>query len=154
MKKLTMREIIRFGIKIEKESFQFYTNAAKRVADRDTRSLTAELASQELDHLNKLKSLNKERKMTEGDLQREWNVDDTFVENIIVTRDIQKGAGSQEILQIALEREKKTKENYEMFLTLSPMNEKVKNAFRELKEMEEDHMEMITERIKRLIKTG
>ena len=136
-------------MKIEKESFRFYRAASKRLADSETRSLTDELASQEVDHLNKLKDL-----LNEENINEIVDADDALLERIIKTSNIQKGASALDILNIALEREINTKENYERFLALSPMDEQISKTFEELKEMEEKHIEIITERINRLKKTN
>ena len=149
MKKLTVKEIIKFGMKIEKESYRFYRTASKKLEDNETRSLTGELAKQELDHLNKLKNL-----LNEENVNEILDDDDTSLGSIITTSKIQQGAGALDILNIALEREINTKENYERFLTLSPIDEQIAKTFKDLKEMEEKHVEIITEKINHLKKSN
>jgi rubrerythrin len=149
MKKLTVKEIIKFGMKIEKESFRFYKGATKRLEDDETRLLTDELAKQEIDHLNRLKNLLHEESVNET-----LDADDTLVESIIKTSNIQKGASALDVLNVALDREINTKENYERFLALSPMDVQIAKTFKELKEMEEKHIEIINERINRLKKSN
>ena len=154
MKRLTVREIIKFGIKIEKESFRFYRNASKKIEDNETKSLTDDLADQEIEHLNKLQILLNEDIVTTAELNETVETDDILSESIVKTSAIKKGAGSIDILAIALKREKNTKENYERFLKLTPMNEQIADAFKELREMEEKHVQIIAEKINSIKKNN
>ena len=154
MKRLTVREIIKFGIKIEKESFRFYRNASKKIEDNETKSLTDDLADQEIEHLNKLQILLNEDIVTAAELNETVETDDILSESIVKTSAIKKGAGSIDILGIALEREKNTKQNYERFLNLTPMNEQIADAFKELREMEEKHVQIIAEKINSIKKNN
>ena len=147
MKRLTVREIIKFGIKIEKESFRFYKNASKNIEDNETKLLTDDLADQEIEHLNKLQRLLNEDRVTTSELNETVETYDILSESIIKTSSIKKGTGAIDILTIALEREKNTKENYERFLKLTPMNDQIAGTFKELREMEEKHIQIISEKI-------
>ena len=57
MNSLTVEEIVKYAIRIEEESYNFYKKASKIIKEGNLTSLVLELADQELNHLNQLNNL-------------------------------------------------------------------------------------------------
>jgi len=64
MKEFTIREIIEYAANIESESHKFYTDAAAKVTDPDTKQLAKELSEEETGHYNHLLDLLKPMRST------------------------------------------------------------------------------------------
>lgn len=150
MKELTIEEIVQYAVKIEKESFQFYEEAADRVQDGSLERLLKELAMQEQGHIDSLNGLLTVGKESGDYLSNTINIDRSSFSKIVPTMEITEKYSSLEILEAALERELNTKRNYEMFLGLARLNVQVCDLFRTLAELEATHIALITEKINML----
>jgi len=150
MEELTVEEIIKYAMRIERESYQFYRKASRFLEGNELAVLTDELAQQEVDHVNQLKGLLEDKSITEEDLNYLVDIDTSLFIQIIATREIPAQATPIEILWIALEREKDTLKNYEMLLTITAINMGIIKTLNFLKGMEETHVKRITERIEKI----
>lgn len=151
MKVFSVKEIIEYAIRIEKESFAFYTQAAEQVRDRGVRELTQQLAKEEVDHQNRLKALIDEEKVSPYGLKKTLEIDTTLMDRIVSTSGISEDAGAREVLQTALERENNTERTYAMLMTLSNIGEDLVDVFRDLRKQEQGHAEKIKGRMKKLM---
>lgn len=151
MQQLTIEEIVEYAVHIEKESLQFYKEASEKFkSDESLRSLTDELAEQELGHIEHLKGLLKNKEITVDRHVHTVNVDRAFRKRIVPTRTIPEDATPHQVLEIALRREVDTRETYAMFLDLTRLDARVMETFTRLKEMEQTHIEIISERVRNL----
>ena len=72
MTDFTVKEVIEFSQTIEEESYRFYKESQEAVGSPELKKLTGELAESEMDHLNRLRQLLDETKLSEADLAQEW----------------------------------------------------------------------------------
>ena len=147
-----VREIIEYAIKIEEESYSFYTNAAKKVNDKDVKDLVILLSNEEVDHQNRLKILINENKVTKDELNKKFDLNNTLLEKIVKTPEISPNSNSLDILMIALEREINSENIYAMLSTLSNIDEDVISIFSNLRLQENSHVKKIQFRISKLKK--
>ncbi|MDP8201560.1 MAG: ferritin family protein [Candidatus Tenebribacter burtonii] len=150
MKELTLKEIIEYAIKIEKESYSFYKKAENIVDDQNVKKLLILLANEEIDHQNRLLVLIDEEIVSAKELEKKRDVNISLMESIIATSNIVENCSSREVLKIALEREKNTEQSYSMLLTLSDISEEIVNIFDELRLQEKGHVQKIQNRINNL----
>ncbi|MBN2781388.1 MAG: ferritin family protein [Candidatus Marinimicrobia bacterium] len=150
MKTFNVKEIIEYAIKIEKESFEFYTLAAKNVKDKDVRELTGQLAGEEVGHQNRLRRLIDEKTVSPEVLLRDMEIDTTLMDRMVKTADISPDASPGEVLQVALERENTTEQTYAMLMTLSQITDDIVDIFRDLRLQEQGHANKIRARIAKL----
>jgi len=150
MKLFSVKEIIEYAIDIEKESFAFYTQAAKQVADKDVNELVKMLAEEEVEHQNRLRRLIDEKTVSVSELQKKYELDTTLMDKIVNTPAIDADATALDVLKIALEREKNTQQTYKMLMTLSNIDENVVEIFKELRQQEQGHANKIQFRIDHL----
>ncbi len=150
MKLFSVKEIIEYAIDIEKESFAFYTQAAKQVADEDVNELVKMLAEEEVEHQNRLRRLIDEKTVSVSELQKKYELDTTLMDKIVNTPAIDADATALDVLKIALEREKNTQQTYKMLMTLSNIDENVVEIFKELRQQEQGHANKIQFRIDHL----
>jgi rubrerythrin len=147
MEELTVEEIIKYAMRIERESYGFYRKASKFLEGSGLEGLTRTLAEEEVGHLNQLRSLIEQERIAQEDLADQVDIDTSLFTRIISTQDIPSMATARDVLYIALEREKDTRANYEMLLGIAAFNEEIRSTLRMLKKMEEEHMRMLRERI-------
>lgn len=150
MKQFSVKEIIEYAIKIEKESFAFYTQASKQVEDKDVNALVKMLAEEEVEHQNRLRGLIDEKKVSAEELQKKYELDTTLMDKIVNTSAIDADASALDVLKTALEREKNTEQTYKMLMTLSNIDENVVKIFEELRLQEQGHANKIQFRIDHL----
>jgi len=149
MKKLTVNEVLEYAIKIEKESYDFYENSRKVLKEDELKSLVTMLMKQEEEHIKALKDL-----LTDSQKKSSFkaliNVDSSKLTQIIQTEEITEDTNPIDILNIALEREINTKNNYDMFLDLVKMDDNLMDTFEMLRDKEEEHIRIIKRKINEL----
>lgn len=150
MKIFTVKEIIEYAIKIENESFKFYTNASQKVEAGDVKNLLVMLSGEEVDHQNRLKALIEEEKVSAQLLMKEMEVDTTIMDRIVKTSLIQNDATAIDVLKIALEREKNTEQTYAMLSTLTQISDDIVEVFDELRLQELGHATKIQLRMDKI----
>jgi rubrerythrin len=147
MQLFSVKEIIEYAIKIEKESFAFYTKASEIVTDVDVKELVTNLAGEEVDHQNRLRNLINEENVSVDSLNAKHEIDTTLMERIVNTGEITDTASAMDVLEIALEREENTEKTYAMLATLSNLDDDVVKIFDELRLQEKGHVNKIQFRI-------
>ena len=150
MKEFTVEEIIKFSQTIEEESYKFYNSAKEKFSDEDIKKLLEELAEAEIGHLNRLRALLKENKLSEADLKEKVQLDDTGYDSIVRTEVIPNNATSLDVLNVALKREEKTANTYKMLLNFSNLSDEILDVFEYLTAQEEGHAKIIENKISRL----
>jgi rubrerythrin len=148
MERLTLQEILHYAVKIEEESFSFYKTASQNIKDKAAMHTVGELAEDEIGHINWLKTLLNEEKVSAEELAGKVELNRENLEGIIVQGEIKPNASSVEILHIALEREFDTRDMYHKLQTLSNMNEDLRSLFSKLKDKEQGHADRISSIIK------
>jgi rubrerythrin len=150
MKIFNVKEIIEYAIQIEKESFEFYTRASKKVEAGVVKDLLMQLSGEEVDHQNRLKSLIDQAEVDPELLQKEMEIDTTIMERIVQTSLIPVKAGALDVLKVALEREKNTERTYGMLMTLTQISDEVVKVFEDLRLQEQGHANKIQARINKI----
>jgi len=150
MKIFSVKEIIEYAIKIEKESFEFYNRAYEQVNDMDVKDLTVQLAGEEVGHQNRLLNLINEETVSIEILMKELEVDTTIMDRIVETSVIPAEASALQVLEVALEREKSTERTYGMLMTLTQISDDVVVVFEDLRLQEQGHVNKIQARINKI----
>jgi rubrerythrin len=148
MKMLTEGEILEYAVKVEEESFYFYRKAAHEIVERDAQATVEMLAGEEVKHINWLKGLMEEKRVSPEELERRVNLKTDDLEKMVHNEEIGSHSDTLKILHIALKREIKTREMYNKFLSLSKMDETLREMFRRLKEKEQGHVKKINRILK------
>jgi rubrerythrin len=150
MKEITIQEAIEYAQNIEMESYRFYKNTATILKEPQTVELAEKLSREEEKHYNQLKVLLQEN-ATPEELSRKVTLDPKdYIDNIVTTSDVAEDASALDILNLALEREKKTEQLYGMLLSLSNLNQTMIRVFEDLRKFEQGHVEMVSEMIDRV----
>lgn len=150
MKEFSVEEIIQYSQRVEQESYSFYKEAETRVANRDVHPLLRELQDAEIDHLNKLKGLLDEKKMSKEELDTKLDLT-IDPEVMIVSLDpMPDNPTPVTVLQTALQREKKTEALYRQLLAFTNLSEDITSVFTYLVNQEKGHVTIIENRLKRL----
>jgi rubrerythrin len=149
MEQLTVEEIIKYAIRVEQESYQFYRRASRILAGNELKTLVDELSEHEVCHISELKGYIKDDTEVDENLSRLLTVDTTLFDRIIASDDIPLKATPLDILRIALERESMSRKNYEMLYGLPKITGDIRSTFRSIMEREDAHIMMIRERIGR-----
>lgn len=150
MKTFSVEEIIKFSQRVEEESYSFYKEAESKVKRDDVKALTKELQQAEMKHLNKLKGLLQETKLTREELDAKISLEHDPEEMIVSLKTIPPDAGQQEILETALTREKNTEGLYRRLLAFTDLSEDVTSTFQYLVKQEQGHVVTIEQKLKEL----
>lgn len=138
-------EILEHSIRIEHESMLFYQQAVTRTDDPSVQELLQELAAEEVKHEARLSELRE--KIGPGEprpFQRET------LEQLIRNRQIPEGAGRQEVLQVALQREELTRDFYLQVSTMTNLAPDIVDLFDMLYKQESGHVSRIESKLKKL----
>jgi rubrerythrin len=150
MKEFSVREIVEYAIRIEQESFAFYSNASEVLQNLEVVELTRALAADEVDHLNRLRQLLSKKTITPAELAIRLNLDTTLMDRIVETHPIVSTSSSLEVLNMALEREQNTERTYTMFMTFTNIAENIVKLFGDLRNQERGHANRIQSKIRKL----
>jgi rubrerythrin len=150
MKVFTVKGIIEYAIKIENESFKFYTEASKVVEAGEVKDLLVLLSGEEVNHQNRLKGLIDGTKVSVETLVKKMEIDTTIMERIVETSVIEDNATALDVLKVALEREKNTEQTYSMLITLTQISDDIVDVFDELRLQELGHATKIQLRIDKI----
>lgn len=150
MKTFSVREILEYAIRIETESFAFYSHAAGIIDDKDVHALLTQLGTEEVGHQNRLKKLIDEAVVSPEQLKKTIDIDTTVMDRIVGTKEISGDAAAMDVLKVALERELNTEQTYAMLMSMTQMEEDVLEAFSDLRKQEEGHAAKIRKRIEKL----
>jgi rubrerythrin len=147
MEELTVEEIIKYAIRVEQEAYQFYKKASRILGGNELKSITDELAEQELGHINQLKMYIKEDTVIEEELSYLLTIDTSLFDRIIAVKDIPLCSTPGDILKIALDREQTTQKNYEMLFQLEKLGDEIRSTFGSLAQKEAFHTNLISEKL-------
>ena len=100
-------EVLEFAISREIEAFQFYTALSERMEKPQTRKIIEELAKEELEHKAKLELEIMKTGHTVATTSQDLTANDYHIEG-----EIQFDIGLQQLLQMAIEKEKAAFEFY------------------------------------------
>ena len=150
MKEYSVEEVIKFSQQIEEESYKFYKEANGRFKDEELKKLTDELARAEIDHLNRLRHLLKESKLSDSELEQRIKLEDTGYDKIVHAETIPDSASVKDILEIALKRETSTANTYKMLNTFTNLSDQIIDVFNYLTAQEEGHVKIIENKLKNL----
>lgn len=150
MRELTIKEIIEYAIRIEKESFNFYNNAAKIVEDVKVKDLVSLLANEEINHQNRLEEILSEENGSSDNLYEKEEIDVSVMDKIVNNSEINPDSTSLEVLETALGREKNTEQTYAMLSTLSNISQEIIDIFDYLRLQEKGHVNKIQSRINKI----
>jgi rubrerythrin len=148
MRNLSLKEIIEYSEKIELESYEFYAKAKDIINEEETKSLLTLLANEETEHYNHLRGLINRGHLTAEELDAKLMLKEETLTQFINTDKIEKGFSGKQILEIALDREKKTEQLYAMLLTFTDLKPNIINVFKDLRNQEKGHIEKIEVRLK------
>lgn len=108
----TIESIIKMAISGEEEAYALYSGTLQLVKDSQSRSMLQELASDELGHKVKLEGLLRQGiswSISEGQFRK---VADLKVGDHLEAKPLDEGAGLQDVLIVAIQREKESHELY------------------------------------------
>lgn len=110
---LYLEEILRQAIRFEEESYALYTNAAASSQIADAVAMLEELAKQELGHKLKLQKLQEEGVTDLAPLVKTSEAQDLkLAEYLQIPSELDEEADLQDVLLLAMQREKSTREFY------------------------------------------
>ena len=124
----TIENIIKMAISGEEESHALYQKAAQLVQGTQSRTMLEELASDELGHKAKLEGLLRQGiswNIAEGEFKK---VADLKVGDHLEAKPLAEGADLQDVLIVAIQREKESHELYAGLAGVSA-DETVRNLF-------------------------
>jgi rubrerythrin len=150
MMELSVRDILHHAQKIEQESHAFYTGAESRASDPGVRELLGQLASSEVAHFNRLRSLLEEGRLSADELAATARLDGDSPDRLVPVRPLPEGASTPEVLSIALEREKSTRGLYQRLLALTNLSAELSGTFEYLLAQETGHVRLIEGRLRAL----
>jgi len=146
-----LEEILRQAIRFEEESYALYTGAAATTKIADARAMLEDLAKQELGHKKKLQRLQEQGV---ADLTPVVNTSEAqdlrLAEYLRIPSKLDAKADLQDVLLVAMQREKSTREFY---VKLSELTDEgpVKALFALLAEEELKHKNWVESLYERLV---
>ncbi len=150
MEELSVEQVIQFAQTIEEESYTFYTEANRRLDDPNLKALTEELASAEVDHLNRLRKLLDLTAVAEDQLKRRVRLDTAEYRRVVAAKPIENDSSAREILERALARETATANTYKMLVSMTNLGPEVVELFTYLTAQETGHVTTIKNKLNKL----
>lgn len=142
---MKVEEILQYAIQIENESMKFYRDAVEIVKDESVKSLVVELEMEEVKHEARLEDLLKSVKGMEAP-----GFEKNSLEQLIVNREIPAEASEVDVLSIALEREKNTRDFYRRVSMITNLESNVIDVFEKLFEQESGHVTRIYKKLEKM----
>ena len=135
---MTVEGIIRRAIQVEEDAYSFYTGASQMVKLSHVKDMLNELAGEEVKHKEKLEEL------LAGDTEQivaakqSQKIQDLKLADYLVAPPLDEEATLQEVLMIAMQREKKSHDFYNLMAGLAA-SEAAKDLFQFLAREELGH---------------
>lgn len=108
-----LEEILRQAIRFEEESYSMYSNAGRITQIADARAMLEDLANQELGHKAKLQAMQKKGVASLAPLVKTSEAQDLRLADYLQIPDqLDEEADLQDVLLLAMQREKSTREFY------------------------------------------
>jgi rubrerythrin len=133
----TVEGIIQRAIQIEEDAYTFYTGASEMVKLPHVQDMLKELAGEEVKHKEKLEELlagGTEQIVAMGEGRK---IEDLKLADYLVPQPLDEGATLQEVLILAMQREKNAHDFYNLMAGLA--SEAVKDLFQILAQEELEH---------------
>lgn len=147
MEQLNYNEIIEYAEKLELESYYFYRNAIDFISDLPAKELILKLSVEEIIHYNRLKKLSENKEGCEWKSDRNIQVKTTLLNDLSAENIIDSISNFNQIVQIALKKEKNAEELYSVLLSLTDLDADAYQLFSDLKDQEKKHAEIIEKMI-------
>lgn len=142
---MKIEDILKYAIKIENESMKFYRDAVGIVKDESVKTLVTELEMEELKHEARLADmLDSVTGLTTDSFDKD------SMEQLINNREIPSDASEVDVLSIALEREKNTRDFYRRVSTLTNLDANLVDLFEKLFEQESGHVTRIYKKLEKM----
>ena len=115
----TVEQILQQAIRFEENAYVFYTGAIEMVERPQIREVLADMASQEIKHKERLQAL------LDGDTERiisvrkRGQIEDLKLAEYLVPRELDIEASLQDVLIVAMHREKSSHEFYTTMASIS-----------------------------------
>ena len=148
MSEFSFADVIRHSQKIEQESYAFYTAAELRVSEPRMKELVKELAAAEVEHFNRLRGLLDESRLKPEELAAKVSFEESSLDMLVPVRPLPESGTAREILSVALEREKNTRNLYQRLLALTNLSAELSRTFEYLVAQETGHVRRIEARLK------
>ncbi len=151
MKEFTIQEVVEYAQKIETESYRFYRKMAAILEEPATVEFAEKLSMEEEKHYNQLAGLLTGEEIAPEQLETRValeGVDD--LDGVVPNREIPEDSTALEILNITLERERRTEQLYGMLLVFTDLNAVMVKVFEDLKGFEKSHVARVSAMIERL----
>ena len=149
MKNFTVKEILEYSRDLEQESYTYYTTASETLHDAELKSLTQELAAEELKHFNRINTLLENSSLTPEMMSARIGIASEDHEMLVATRTLPENPTPVAILTTALQREVNTRNVYKTLITITDLTGDIINTFEELAQQEEGHANRIRSLIKK-----
>lgn len=107
-----IEQILQQAIRFEENAYEFYTGAVERVERPHIRTVLVDMAGEEVKHKERLQAL------LEGDttriisVRKRGQIEDLKLAEYLVPRELDEGASLQDVLIVAMHREKSSHEFY------------------------------------------
>jgi rubrerythrin len=114
-----IEQILRQAIRFEENAYEFYTGAVEMVERPHIRGVLLDMASEEVKHKERLQAL------LDGDVTRivavakRGQIQDLKLAEYLVPRQLDADAGLQDVLIVAMHREKSSNEFYSTMASIS-----------------------------------
>ena len=148
MSEFSFADVISHSQKIEQESYAFYTAAEPRIDEPQLRELVKELAAAEVEHFNRLRGLLDESRLKPEELAATVAFEESSLDMLVPVRPLPESGSAREILSVALEREKNTRNLYQRLLALTNLSAELSRTFEYLVAQETGHVRRIEARLK------
>ena len=138
-------DILRYSVKIENESESFYRDAVEKVKEESVKTLLKELEAEEVKHAARLTDILASAEDIEAEGFEHENVN-----KLIQNKEIPFNISEQDLLNIALEREKNTRDFYSQVLTITNLDSDIDALFQMLYNQERGHFARISKLLEKL----
>jgi rubrerythrin len=141
-KDTALERILDQAIQFEEDAFQFYTKAKAMVKRTHIKSALQDLAKQEVKHKQRLQDLRAGNTETIIAMPRQGKIEDLKLAEYLVPRPLDENASFQDVLIVAMQREKSS---YDFYSTMAGIAEaaEAKSLFQFLAEEELVHKNKI-----------
>lgn len=141
-KDTALERILDQAIQFEEDAFQFYTKAKAMVKRTNIKSTLQDLAKQEVKHKQRLQALRAGNTETIIAMPRQGKIEDLKLAEYLVPRPLDENASFQDVLIVAMQREKSSHDFYSTMAGIAEAAE-AKSLFQFLAEEELVHKNKI-----------
>ncbi len=150
MREFTVEEILEFSRNIEMESYNYYTTAAKQLADSTLKVLVEDLAREELQHYKRFNRILENKTLNREELDTRISIARKDHDKLVETREMLKNPTPRFILETAYEREINTGNLYRTLTAFTNLSDDIIQTFSDLMDQEQGHANRISNLLKKL----